>query len=485
MKLLRPIHGSILAFAALAGAGVALAAVAAARPAPACAAGCADEAEPFLNATTLVQPALLSGPDFRVVPEVQVRGYMANFLIDTDYGPLHAGSRELLGVRVAEMPAIQTLDRASRTGAFAHALAARGGKTAAAIGNVFSHPVDTIAGLPGGVARYLRKRLDSWGHRAQSLADQTARHAENRGDPYRAPEGPMTAGRDTVAGDDPAPASHKNHAWYARLGSEGGREARRYLKYSQQRRALAQRLGVDPNTTNPILNDKLDALAWAAVAGNFSAGEALGAITGAAATIVGTSAKLNQYVLQQDPEQVREAIHQRLLALCSDDEAIRSFLHRGGFTDTLRVAATDALEALAPQHGCNDVIELAATTRGEVEARYLVDALELIRAHAVAGRGQLLVTGAAIAWQADDGALLLPLPVDYLSWSHAIDDFFDQRVFAAADKTILMTGEASLQAQQELTERSWNLRFQARHPGAAAAVDAPACEPCARLAVRQ
>src|SRR5258707_8857176 len=52
-----------------------------------CAPDCAYEPEPFLQAPALVQTSLLNGPNFRVVPEVQVRGYMARFLIDTRFGP--------------------------------------------------------------------------------------------------------------------------------------------------------------------------------------------------------------------------------------------------------------------------------------------------------------------------------------------------------------------------------------------------------------
>ena len=439
-----------------------------AEPLAGCVAACSNEPEPTLTAPTLVQPALLSGPNFRVVPEVEVRGYMAHFLIDTTYGPLTADSAQLLAVRVGEIPALETLDRASKTDAFAHALAERGRKTGAAVVNVFAHPVDTVIGLPAGVVRYVRKQLDTWTSRAQSVADQTSRHAENRGDPYRAPEGPMTAARDVP--DEAGPrATTRNRAWYARAGSEAARETRRYLKYSQQRREMAKVLGVDPNSTNPILNEMLDSLAWAAVAGNFSAGAALGEIAGTAATVISESGRINQYVLEVEPEQLREKLDKRLHKLCSDDASIRSFLRRGAFSDTLRIALIDQLEKLRPQEGCNDLIELAATTRGEVEARYLVDALTLITQQlAPDSQGTLLVLGAAVAWRGADAKLLLPLPVDYLSWSHDLGAFFDQSAFAVAEKSVLIGGEASMMAQREIAARGWNQVTRAIYAGAPA-----------------
>jgi hypothetical protein len=167
----------------------------------------------------------------------------------------------------------------------------------------------------------------------------------------------MTAGRDRAGDEETASDPKKSRAWYARAGSEAGRETKRYLKYSQQRREMAKYLGVDPNSTNPILNEMLDALAWAAVGGNFSAGEALGAVTGTAAAVISNSGKVNQFVLEQEPEQLRETIHARLLKFCSDDDSIRSFLRRGAFSDTLRVELTGSIEKLGATESCNDLIE--------------------------------------------------------------------------------------------------------------------------------
>ena len=79
--------------------------------------------------------------------------------------------------------------------------------------------------------------------------------------------------------------------------------------------------------------------------------------------------------------------------------------------------------------------------------------------------GQQLVLGAALAWRAADGKVLLPLPVDYLTWSQSIDEFFDQPAFAARDKTALIAGEASMTAQRKLTDRSWNLVLRAPYEG--------------------
>ncbi|HTI96302.1 MAG TPA: hypothetical protein VL425_07305 [Rudaea sp.] len=436
----------------------------------ACSAHASDafEPEPVLKAPMLVQAPLLSGPDFRVVPEVAVRGYMANFLIDTKFGPLRADSVEMLAIRIGELPAMEALDQASRSGAFATALAARAKKTGSAIVNVVAHPIDTLTGLPRGVARYLGAQWDKWSGRAQSLSDRSAREFENRGDPYHAPAGPMTAMRDAPPESPQPPADAKNRAWYSRAGSEVAREGKRYLQYNSQRREMAKLLGVDPNSSNPVLNQELDTLAWAAVWGNFSAGTALGQIGGSAATVIGDTGKLNQYVLSKTPEQLRADNEKRLLALCSDETAVRSFLRRGGFTDTLRTVLVLTLEKLAPKSGCNGLLELAAKTHGEVEARYLVNALKLIAQQPDVEGGELLTAGAAVAWRTPAGKLILPLPVDYLTWNTDLAAFFNRPSLLATNKLVLIGGEASMLAQRALTERGWGIQLRAPYDGAPA-----------------
>jgi hypothetical protein len=166
---------------------------------------------------------------------------------------------------------------------------------------------------------------------------------------------------------------------------------------------------------------------------------------------------------------LREENRRKLAKFCSDDDSIRSFLRRGGFNDTLRTDLAESLEKLQPRSGCNDLIELAATTRGEVEARYLTNALKVIHRNAPeSAGGDLLVAGAALAWRTPQGKLMLPLPVDYLTWSDDLGEFFDQAAFAVADKTVLIGGEASIAAQRQLTDRGWNLRVRAPSDGAPA-----------------
>ena len=96
----------------------------------------ATEDEPVVDAASLVQPALLSGPGFSVDPHVELRGYMAHFTLDTPYGPLDADSVEILAERETELPALDALDRATHSDAFVHAAGDKFVATGNALGKI-------------------------------------------------------------------------------------------------------------------------------------------------------------------------------------------------------------------------------------------------------------------------------------------------------------------------------------------------------------
>lgn len=422
----------------------------------------ATETEPVLDAASLVQPALLSGPGFSVDPQVELRGYMAHFKLTTRAGPLDADSVEILAVREAELPALDALDRATRSQAFLHAAGDRLASTGKALGQIVMHPVDTVLGIPAGVARYFGDRLKKIGNQAQSLSDRTARTLGNEGNPYPADQGPMTRARDDA---ERAPKAKKH--WYTRIGSEAEREVKRQLKYNQVKRELAQRLGIDPYSGNPYVQEKLSSLAWVGSSGNFSVGSALGTLGGVGAVVLANGTRINDVVWKLSPDDLRARNNTRLQAYCRDELLMRQFLRRGAFSPTLQTGLVDALDELDPAAGCDALLELGMTANSELEARFLVNALRLVATHlqARAKGGTLKPIGAGLAYVSTDGQLLLPLPVDRLSWTPEVRAFLDRAEFRVDRKTVLIGGEASLAARRGLRERGWNVLTRSPWPG--------------------
>jgi hypothetical protein len=337
------------------------------------------EEEPVVDSASLVQPALLSGPGFSVDPHVELRGYMAHFTLDTPQGPLNADSVEILAEREAELPAVAALDKVTRSDAFAQAAGNKFVATGKALAKVVMHPIDTVLGIPAGVARYFGQRLKKIATEAQTVSDRAARTFGQQGNPYPADEGPMTDARDD-GGDGTQNDKPKKH-WYTRIGSEAEREIKRQLKYSQVKRDLAKQLGIDPYSGNPYVQERLSALAWVGTGGNFSAGAALGTIGGAGAVVLSNGGRINDLVWKLSPEDLRARNRDRLRAYCRDELLMRQFLRRGVFSPTLQTGLVDTLDRLQPIGGGDALLELGMTARSELESRFLVNALRMTAAH--------------------------------------------------------------------------------------------------------
>ena len=427
-------------------------------------AGTPTEDEAVVDAVSLVQPALLSGPGFSVDPHVELRGYMAHFMLDTPVGPLNADSVEILADREAELPAIDAIEKVTRSDAFVKAAGAKFVATGVALGKIVMHPIDTVLGIPAGVARYFGNKIRKVATQAQTASDRVAKELGTSGNPYPSDDGPMT---DARGGDGDGGKKREKH-WYSSVTSEAEREIKRQLKYSEVKRALAKELGIDPYTGNPYVQERLSELAWVGTGGNFSATSALGAVGGVGATVLSNGGKINDVVWKLSPDDLRARNNERLRAYCRDELLMRQFLRRGVFSPTLQTGFVDALDQLKPSGGGDALLELGMTAHSELESRFVVNALRMTatyfgdRAHG----GLLRPIGAGLAYEAADHELVLPLPVDWLSWTTDVRDFLNRAEFRVANKTVLIGGGASLSARRALTERGWNIVVRAPWPGA-------------------
>jgi len=406
----------------------------------------------------LVNSALLSGPWHTVAPCARIQGHLAHFDIQTSFGPLEADGVEMLAVRVEEMAAVNALEQLGHAEAFAGAMAAGAELRARRLGRIAMNPVDTVKEMPGGVVRYLSQTYDSAADTAQNVADRIAHRTTEVGDPYRSAAPPIAP--ETAALPQP---------WYARTATRAERAALHWIGYYRTRRALAERVAVDPYSTNPLLKERLDSLARAAFTGDKALGLALDLLGSAAGQTLSLSARVDKTVWQLEPAEVSRRNRERLGAYDCPDEEVRGFLLRGKFSPTLETAFVDAYVALAPEAGCADLLLLASYVRNEIEARYLVNLMNLLvteRRGESGGRIVLVDTGVAL----DVGtkgrpSLLLPLPVDRLGWNETTARFFAASEFAIADKTALIAGGTTASAARALARSGWSVVEHVRYEG--------------------
>ena len=105
---------------------------------------------PTLRAADLLPPDMLAGPLFQVDNQVPTDGLMGHFTLRSQWGNFVVPGKDLLRVRIAELPAIQQLENMSSSQVFLDAVGRAAAKPVEAAANMVANPVQTVTNLPSG-----------------------------------------------------------------------------------------------------------------------------------------------------------------------------------------------------------------------------------------------------------------------------------------------------------------------------------------------
>jgi hypothetical protein len=109
--------------------------------------------------------------------------------------------------------------------------------------------------------------------------------------------------------------------------------------------------------------------------------------------------------------------------------------------------------------GRNEVVVLAGTATTESQTRFLATSVRMLAEYhekkkpitAVAAPGPVIARD-------QDGALILPAPVDYVSWTERVASFAKNRNFQAARRrTLWITGGMSPRAKEGFEANGWTI----------------------------
>lgn len=398
-----------------------------------------SEETPVLRATDLVPAEWLQGPHHRLQDRVPVNGGFGVFVLETDFGELVVESVELLEVRIAELPAIAVLAGESSFETFLDASAESGRRAAEALAKVLGDPVGTVRGLPSGIARLVRRTLRTVRQVALDIGDAIRERGEQEAEGSEA------------GGEGPTAAA----------AVQGQRLLLRYIGYNRARRDLAARLGVDPYTSNPLLNAQLDELAWAELGGQAGFRAALGA-AGALAEAVSVGQRLDRLVWELPPADIRHRNESLLLGAGFPGPELRRFLRNAAFSPGLQIAFSDRLAALGPIAGSADLLALAGRAQDELEARTLIRiaGMALLAAQRFSALERLRISEEGSWTRHRDGSLSLLLPFDYVSHTAELEALLVLPEPASGAVRALVAGQASPGAKRLLGRMGYRL-----HPG--------------------
>ena len=218
---------------------------------------------PELKASEILKPELLKGPHYTVREPVPTASGMNQFTIDSDFGLFEADGNEMLLQRLKEIDAIARLQEVSRTDEFRKSLVEAAKSPLNSARNIARDPAQAISNVPKGIMKFLGR------------AKETA--------------GNIGKGGGEDAGD--------------------GKRMKDVIGYSDKKRKIALQMGIDPYTTNTVLQKQLDDVAWASWAGGFSFSVATFPISGpigAALTVTNLNSTLEGLLRDKSPSELEQ-----------------------------------------------------------------------------------------------------------------------------------------------------------------------------------
>ena len=325
-------------------------------------------------AADLLPANIVAGNHYRIADKVRSDGFMFTYTVDSEYGKFHATGDYALQKLLNEIQVIAALKEISRTEAFGQSVL-HAAKSPLRFGEgLITDPVDTITGIPRGMFSIF----------------------ENVGEAVTSEQDP----------------------------SEDSR-AKQALLVSSWKRDYCAQYDCDVYSSNSVLQEELNRIAWAAAIGGLTVSGATTVASGGAVMVFSTvrmADQLNEVVRAEPPSRLRIINEEKLEAMGVPEDLAQRFLDHPAFTprhDTLIVAALSNLQGVK---GRERYIELCLRAQDEVGANYFQNIAEImVGYHTKVARLTEIVPMLGIsAATASNGHTLVPVAWDYGVYEQAV-----------------------------------------------------------------
>jgi hypothetical protein len=323
----------------------------------------------------VVSADLESGPNYRLTPTVRTFDFLNDFIAMSDYGVFEARSDAMLRRLLREIPAITALRKISTSDAYAKALAQAALGPVRGIQGLVTDPVQTVRNVPNAI-------FDVFSRVGQGI--------------NTAASGNKTAYEDSAA---------------AQL-----------LQMSSYKRDYARQLGVDPYSTNPVLQKELDSVSWAAAAGNLTVGAATMVAGGPVATALSAARNLDQaasIIASQPPAELAIRDRAAMNRMGIDNGLAQQFMAQQQFSPRHKYILLTALDAMGGTTGRAALVQVAIEAPSEEWALFYQQMAELLDGYndRTAPIVSLERFNRLVLARDQNGKALIIAPIDYLIWN--------------------------------------------------------------------
>jgi hypothetical protein len=329
------------------------------------------EVDPIRSAVELLPPSLLTGPHYRIEPLVITSGFANRYVITSDYGDFDVRGDRMLRTRIREIEALAALDEMSKTAAFADAAGNALKSPFVATWNLITNPVDTILGIPTGAWNAIKK--------TSQLAQGERGALEDSG-------------------------------VLALIGFEA------------KKRQIANELGVDPYSSNRVLQKQLNRFAWAAYLGGLPyLFVPFVDDSDFQKTSAESADELAETLLIYSPEDLRRLNRIELAVMGVPEPLSDELIGHPWYSPRHATVLVEALAALDLTQNRSAFIEAAVTAESEDDALFYEHTAELMRTYSdrVSPVQEIVSRDGTPMGYTESGTLMIPLPADYANWTPA------------------------------------------------------------------
>ena len=261
----------------------------------------------------------------------------------------------------------------------------------------------------------------------------------------------------------------------ANVGKGGGEDVgegnrmKDVIGYSDKKRRIALQMGIDPYSTNTVLQKQLDDVAWASWAGGFTFNVATFPISGpvgAALTVTNLNSTVADLLREKSPSELEQINRATLRAMGASPSDIERILHGGAFTPTESTTFAVHLKSLNGVANRGAFVKVAAQkSTTEADALFCVYTAALMdQINQKTPIARIVRLGDFPICVAKDGTIIVALQWDYAAWTLAAASFTDEvQKFAGksgqgAHVFVGLSGEVSPRLRGELEQRGMTVQ---------------------------
>ncbi|HSE43952.1 MAG TPA: hypothetical protein VLA89_01340, partial [Gemmatimonadales bacterium] len=197
------------------------------------------------------------------------------------------------------------------------------------------------------------------------------------------------------------------------------------LQVGAFKRDYAARFGVDPYSSNQVLQEELDKVANAAALGLWTASIGTMPISGTAGTVLSVtslSKSFNNVLKNEPPARIRTINEDKLAQMGVDANLAKRFLDQPVYTPRQTLILVDSLYRLGKATGRDAYLNTAMAAADEVEANFFVNTAQILRGYHETQapiRGITMVEMLPVAQTR--ATAVIPFALDYGVWTANAD----------------------------------------------------------------